>query len=174
MIRIFTVLLLIGFSSHSMALFDVQLLAGYRLVDYQAPDSTDAELSGLSVTGAIHLSPIPLLPVGAGLAVEYVNFDAKNWKDVSKSDGFVFIPEVIAWLPIDLLSVTPYAKLGYAFGSLKFSGDAGIEGSTDTSGVRLSIGGKWQPKYVPLLKICLLYTSPSPRDLSTSRMPSSA
>ena len=24
------------------------------------------------------------------------------------------------------------------------------------------------------LKICLLYTSPSPRDLSTSRMPSSA
>ena len=26
----------------------------------------------------------------------------------------------------------------------------------------------------PWLKICLLYTSPSPRDLSTSRMPSSA
>jgi len=26
----------------------------------------------------------------------------------------------------------------------------------------------------PLTKICLLYTSPSPRDLSTSRMPSSA
>ena len=25
-----------------------------------------------------------------------------------------------------------------------------------------------------LLRICLLYTSPSPRDLSTSRMPSSA
>ena len=27
---------------------------------------------------------------------------------------------------------------------------------------------------VPILKNCLLYTSPSPRDLSTSRMPSSA
>ena len=27
---------------------------------------------------------------------------------------------------------------------------------------------------VPLLGTCLLYTSPSPRDLSTSRMPSSA
>ena len=26
----------------------------------------------------------------------------------------------------------------------------------------------------PYKKICLLYTSPSPRDLSTSRMPSSA
>ena len=28
--------------------------------------------------------------------------------------------------------------------------------------------------YVCLIKTCLLYTSPSPRDLSTSRMPSSA
>ena len=27
---------------------------------------------------------------------------------------------------------------------------------------------------VPKSKVCLLYTSPSPRDLSTSRMPSSA
>ena len=27
---------------------------------------------------------------------------------------------------------------------------------------------------VKLVKVCLLYTSPSPRDLSTSRMPSSA
>ena len=29
-------------------------------------------------------------------------------------------------------------------------------------------------KYVRMIKDCLLYTSPSPRDLSTSRMPSSA
>ena len=28
--------------------------------------------------------------------------------------------------------------------------------------------------YLDILKACLLYTSPSPRDLSTSRMPSSA
>ena len=32
----------------------------------------------------------------------------------------------------------------------------------------LSLNGQW--KYI----VCLLYTSPSPRDLSTSRMPSSA
>ena len=31
-----------------------------------------------------------------------------------------------------------------------------------------------QAKVARLIKICLLYTSPSPRDLSTSRMPSSA
>ena len=29
-------------------------------------------------------------------------------------------------------------------------------------------------KHFEIKKICLLYTSPSPRDLSTSRMPSSA
>ena len=34
--------------------------------------------------------------------------------------------------------------------------------------------GKSDTQYGPLLEICLLYTSPSPRDLSTSRMPSSA
>ena len=31
-----------------------------------------------------------------------------------------------------------------------------------------------QKEVIERLKICLLYTSPSPRDLSTSRMPSSA
>ena len=30
------------------------------------------------------------------------------------------------------------------------------------------------PKPIPKKIVCLLYTSPSPRDLSTSRMPSSA
>ena len=34
--------------------------------------------------------------------------------------------------------------------------------------------GKQQSAVMALLYICLLYTYPSPRDLSTSRMPSSA
>ena len=34
-------------------------------------------------------------------------------------------------------------------------------------------GGMYRVSY-PFIEICLLYTSPSPRDLSTSRMPSSA
>ena len=32
----------------------------------------------------------------------------------------------------------------------------------------------WRESHIDLYKFCLLYTSPSPRDLSTSRMPSSA
>ena len=34
--------------------------------------------------------------------------------------------------------------------------------------------GVWQGFDVAVCRACLLYTSPSPRDLSTSRMPSSA
>ena len=34
--------------------------------------------------------------------------------------------------------------------------------------------GSYSDQYVELYNPCLLYTSPSPRDLSTSRMPSSA
>ena len=36
------------------------------------------------------------------------------------------------------------------------------------------LGFFWRPEEVDVIKDCLLYTSPSPRDLSTSRMPSSA
>ena len=42
-----------------------------------------------------------------------------------------------------------------------------------SQGVSLAIADK-SLKEVELLVDCLLYTSPSPRDLSTSRMPSSA
>ena len=39
---------------------------------------------------------------------------------------------------------------------------------------RENIGGTWDLFKYPGIRSCLLYTSPSPRDLSTSRMPSSA
>ena len=44
----------------------------------------------------------------------------------------------------------------------------------DFSGVELCRRLRSSGNTTPVLMICLLYTSPSPRDLSTSRMPSSA
>ena len=45
----------------------------------------------------------------------------------------------------------------------------------DTIGYRLNIAAGTAVRFEPRVsKTCLLYTSPSPRDLSTSRMPSSA
>ena len=50
---------------------------------------------------------------------------------------------------------------------------AEIGGYTRVTRLRHVIGSMVKD-YPDLQKICLLYTSPSPRDLSTSRMPSSA
>ena len=47
--------------------------------------------------------------------------------------------------------------------------------TSDGAGVSLlRVVGTPQIDYLDPFLICLLYTSPSPRDLSTSRMPSSA
>ena len=51
-----------------------------------------------------------------------------------------------------------------------------IDEGFDPSDIEKQMG--YQPKVdiedIPIYTSCLLYTSPSPRDLSTSRMPSSA
>ena len=49
---------------------------------------------------------------------------------------------------------------------------AGLECSKDASELQISAG--IEAVFMNGVNICLLYTSPSPRDLSTSRMPSSA
>ena len=55
-----------------------------------------------------------------------------------------------------------------------------IEENNNTSIVHLNgeidmeVADKARQTILPLIKDCLLYTSPSPRDLDLSRMPSSA
>jgi len=56
-------------------------------------------------------------------------------------------------------------------------GEAGTDGMLVAGGTDLYPNMKrrqFEPKVLVGLRGCLLYTSPSPRDLSTSRMPSSA
>ena len=52
-----------------------------------------------------------------------------------------------------------------------FVGGKIVPGSSDKKGKVFNPATGEQEKQV---RLCLLYTSPSPRDLSTSRMPSSA
>ena len=59
-------------------------------------------------------------------------------------------------------------KNGSYYISYKETQTIGFEGCTTT--IKIAEDGS----RVALLRFCLLYTSPSPRDLSTSRMPSSA
>ena len=56
----------------------------------------------------------------------------------------------------------------------------GIMSGTSCDGLDIALTSfwysknKWNYNLISTSEICLLYTSPSPRDLSTSRMPSSA
>ena len=59
----------------------------------------------------------------------------------------------------------------------EFTGKVDVRFQDDRLGVVLYVASReWirDGKASPRPRICLLYTSPSPRDLSTSRMPSSA
>ena len=64
-------------------------------------------------------------------------------------------------------------KLIYEFSSQKIDGDASLSNLLGGKGANLAEMSKLGIQ-VPPGFTCLLYTSPSPRDLSTSRMPSSA
>ena len=72
------------------------------------------------------------------------------------------------------------SKAVFAQGSLQVNDELkATVGARYTKDHKFDIGGQnWAcpnwPANVPLGTTCLLYTSPSPRDLSTSRMPSSA
>ena len=61
----------------------------------------------------------------------------------------------------------------------KGRGEAGKRGKTAGRGTKGTGARKTVPAYfeggqIPLYRSCLLYTSPSPRDATLSRMPSSA
>ena len=79
-------------------------------------------------------------------------------------------------LPIDKIRLLASARS--AGKTLKFKDqDITIEETTETAfeGVDIALfsaGGSTSAKYAPYA--CLLYTSPSPRDVEESRMPSSA
>ena len=67
-------------------------------------------------------------------------------------------------------------KLEVVKPGVTFKGDITFHSLTlDELGlIFIGLGAKKDGTFVPILIGCLLYTSPSPRDLSTSRMPSSA
>ena len=57
---------------------------------------------------------------------------------------------------------------------LESDNDAQVHHVNPSCGDEVTLGVKLAGDKVESINCCLLYTSPSPRDLSTSRMPSSA
>ena len=76
---------------------------------------------------------------------------------------FIFITFII----LLVVSLSGFKKKGYNL-FVEFNNAHRIKKGTNVTLQGVLVG------YVNSISICLLYTSPSPRDLSTSRMPSSA
>ena len=74
---------------------------------------------------------------------------------------------------LSLVAVMSVTRLWTGFDNLTSSGTIGAALRLTVPIMLAGLAGLWAER-VGILNICLLYTSPSPRDLSTSRMPSSA
>ena len=80
------------------------------------------------------------------------------------------VPKLCQWLPAE---VTEYRE------SFLGGGSMAIEMTKRYPDISIWVNDLYKPLYLFWLALrddgdCLLYTSPSPRDLTTSRMPSSA
>ena len=81
-------------------------------------------------------------------------------------------------LPVDVAAVQGPTDLTDTILGERHLDTAFTAGSGESWQVQLRCGAErrvlWADEHFGWVQICLLYTSPSPRDLSTSRMPSSA
>ena len=149
------------------------VLDGKELVEANVgPDATDSD-----ATGDTDLSTIEGITVVAGedtpdndvgvedIAPELGSLSGRFFMDNNDNDqddaGDMGLEGIVVTLVETGATTTTDAEGNYSFGDLP-AGDYSVT-FTDPNGV---LDGKEL--------VCLLYTSPSPRDLSTSRMPSSA
>ena len=130
------------------------------------------EREALLETGGGMVKALPLLGEEPVLAC---NIDA-IWQE----DDAPIIPSLLnRWdsdIMEDLLLLAPIQRtLGYhGKGDFLFAHDGRLERRGKREAAPYVYAGVQITKLDRLAKDCLLYTSPSPRDLSTSRMPSSA
>ena len=118
----------------------------------------------------IKKGPLPIRLITAQLAVEVPGFDLLS---LSKQRRLI----MAAMEAGDTENNVVFEKIGWGQWAVRRKDSDYIvtEGSVDGSDkTRVSVHELKEKAKLGWLKNCLLYTSPSPRDLSTSRMPSSA
>lgn len=157
----FAALVLFLNATPALAIFDAQLLYGQRSSTVKAEGSPSDSIKGNELKAALHLSPIPLVPVGFGASVSTLTYEKEQ--DVDAFTGLEGSLEVTAWLPF-VPVVTPYAKLGYiVFGGYGLDTDLSIPGSPASKakttfkpkGTTMAVGMKWSP--LPLVGVLLEY-----------------
>jgi len=151
-------------SPAAFALVDGQLEIGKRSAKFSTDDYSES-MGGTEVELAVHVDPIPLIPVAAGLYLINQKYDPDKDGDVLANDSFSGSQigiEVMAWLPIPLYDLEPYAKLGYSFfGAYTGSAssrtaiidNAEVTGKSETeyslTGVHYGVGIRWN--VIPLV-----------------------
>ena len=103
-------------NSPVFAVFDVQGMLGYRMAEFKGhmKDSTPSKTTAMPYTAALHISPLPLIPLSVGGTVSYMSFDVSSGKHGFENFGGPALGfEVVGWVPYIPIPFTPYAKLGY-------------------------------------------------------------
>ena len=150
----------IGITRTSYGLISAQAMLGTdssKLKDLGG--TSDATFSGTSLGVAAFLDPIPLVPVGFGLGISMPSLSASIDGNDYDLTGLIVDLEVMAWTPISLFGITPFAKLGYIpFGAytMKQKWAAGTETLDVTipiksSGTHFAIGANYS--LLPLISL---------------------
>ena len=138
----------------------------------------------LEIANQARLRPLTEIASQAGIPVErlelYGNGAAKiQLEAIAEMEGrglakYVVV-SAITPTPLGEGKTTTTVGLGQAFQHIGRSATIAIRQPSmgPTFGIKGGAAGGGYSQVVPM-ELCLLYTSPSPRDLSTSRMPSSA
>ena len=101
-------------SGYGYSIFDLQLFGGQRSAGMKPTGGTSSTITGSEMKAAAHLDPIPLVPIGFGLAATSLSFTKDNSKlTFDKITGSEVSFEVMAWIPKMIISLEPYVKVGY-------------------------------------------------------------
>lgn len=140
-------------TSPSMALIDAQALVGKRNGTMKLSNEGSKDVSGSEVKLAVHVDPIPLVPIAFGVYMATANYDDVG--SLKSLKGSEFGAEVMAWLPLGVAGFKPYVKIGYTpIGA--YTGDYQISNTKvstawGASGTRIAGGIKWSP--LPLMAL---------------------
>jgi hypothetical protein len=143
-------------SGTSFALFDGEVLVGKRWYKWETTGSDTAGVASQEVYAAVHIDPIPVIPIGFGLGAISGDLNKDDLDGVEEAKILELDLEVKAWIPM-VPVVTPYVKVKVPLSAkLAMKGsDAGVDYAAiyKLTGMHLNAGILYP--VIPLVKIVL-------------------
>lgn len=152
------------FSSSSFAFFDVEGMVGKRWYKFESTGSTTTNVASQEVDLAVHLDPIPLVPVAFGVGLLSGDLNKDDFASgVTEAKVIEADIEVKAWLSM-VPFVTPYVRIKVpAYARLAVKGktelDSTLPGEEDyayvykLSGYHANVGILYP--IIPLVRVTL-------------------